>query len=876
MNQNHPMMNRLSSGKRLFFLSILAGCSGILVPARAQQPQQTPATVVAGGEYKASPRKVFWLGKHYRKEWVTPVPVSILNLDTLGGLTPIEQGGGRQTKTLRLKDGRGREYVLRSVNKEYGKALPPGMQGTFIEKLAKDQVSTAHPYAAITVPSMAKAAGIYHTTPKILLVPYSDRLGMYNRDFANTLCLFEERPNGDQSSNPNFGNSRNVTGTEKVMERLLRSSHNQVDQVMYIRSRLFDMFLGDWGRHDDQWRWASFAQGSDTLWRAIPRDRDQTYTLFDGFLPKLVTSAEALEHVNSFHGKIKNIKKYNFPARYIDRRFTTALTKEQWMAEAKALQAALTDEVIENGIRQMPAEVFPISGPAIIDKLKKRRNDLLAYAEKYYSYVNEDVEIVGSEADEYFEVTRIDNRNVSVTGYTIDASGKQAAAPFFTRVFDRGETDEIRIYGIGGKDQYALKGTARKGIKVRIIGGTGNDQLLTEKGTGHRMKVYDTDISTTQVTTGHLPGNDKELKKQDAVKLKFANDTAIHRYQYTAFHENVGSTVKAPSYSNVRGIYLNFGYKYKKYAWRKEPYSWFQSLRGNYSITNKSFGADYDADFHFGKWSVVLDGSYDQRLRHFFYGIGNETKQVVEDREYYRLYTSEGKGSAGLSRQVGRHHHFTVSGLYQSIKVLRDSGHYAGTLIPATKEELLHRKNFAGAGFSYTMEHINSLTIPTRGLSLLASVQQWEPMERSSNSFTRFTGVATGYVPLSRAFSLALKIGGTHLEGDPEFYQYGVLGGNQSLRGYRRERFYGKSTFYNTNELRWIPQQESGAFSGHLGLVAFYDQARVWQPGEDSNKLHAGYGGGIIGVLFKKFAVTAAYGFSEEGRVLHLRVGNFF
>src|SRR3954454_22258947 len=55
-------------------------------------------TVIPGAEYEASGLYEFFWGKHYRDEWTTPVKVPVVNLDTIfGGLTPIEQGGGRQT-----------------------------------------------------------------------------------------------------------------------------------------------------------------------------------------------------------------------------------------------------------------------------------------------------------------------------------------------------------------------------------------------------------------------------------------------------------------------------------------------------------------------------------------------------------------------------------------------------------------------------------------------------------------------------------------------------------------------------------------------------------------------------------------------------------
>src|SRR5688500_7889162 len=53
-------------------------------------------TVLAGKQYGTSPFHQWLWGRHYRKEWITPVTVSTLNLDSVnGGLVAYEAGGGR-------------------------------------------------------------------------------------------------------------------------------------------------------------------------------------------------------------------------------------------------------------------------------------------------------------------------------------------------------------------------------------------------------------------------------------------------------------------------------------------------------------------------------------------------------------------------------------------------------------------------------------------------------------------------------------------------------------------------------------------------------------------------------------------------------------
>ena len=166
-------------------------------------------TVVAGPQYGTSSFHQWKWGRHYRKEWATPVLVPVLILDTVsGGLTPYQAGGGRQSKNLRLRDAQGREWVLRSIDKTFTGALPEIFHNTFVEKIANDQVSIAHPYAAVTIPVMAEAAKIFHAKPIIRWVPQQTALDSFNKEFGNNLFLLEQRPDENWDTAPNFGNSK--------------------------------------------------------------------------------------------------------------------------------------------------------------------------------------------------------------------------------------------------------------------------------------------------------------------------------------------------------------------------------------------------------------------------------------------------------------------------------------------------------------------------------------------------------------------------------------------------------------------------------------------------------------------------------------------
>jgi len=816
-------------------------------------------TVIAGQEYEASKWHEMLWGEDYRKEWSTPVTFPILNLDSAyGGLTPFKEGGGRQTKSLHLKDAQGKRYVLRSVNKTYTGALPEIYRGTFIESLANDQIATNHPYAALTIPQMAEAAKIYHTNPKYYVVPYSERLGEYNDTFANTLCLLEEHPDETQLDVESFGHPEDIVSTEKMYEKMAEENDHVMDQRQFVMTRLFDIFVGDWGRHPDNWRWAKFDSGSYKLYRPVPKDRDQTWAKFEGLLLSLAIRGAGLKQLQSFDDKIKDIRWYNYAANELDKRFANEVTREVWIDSAKALQQYMTDAVIETAVRQMPPEIFAESGEETVHNLKSRRDQLVEYANEYYDFLAKEVDIEGSLQNEVFRVQRLNDHETSISIFPVNKHGKVSARPTFSRTFLANETKEVRLYGVGGNDVFHVLGDVDNDITIRIIGGPGKDSVVNESD---KIKYYDN------------PGNVVIGK----VKKHLSTDSSINAYNYERRKFDKKGLVIMPNYANVRGVFLEFGYKATKYKWRTEPFSYEQSIKLNYSISNNSFGGDYKGIFNelIGKWNLLLNASYDQVLKNYFFGLGNESPHVKEI-SYYNLHTAEGIGSIGLNRIFAKHHSFTVAGFYQSVKVKNEVDHLTSETLPPTDGTIFDRKSFAGAQASYAYYNVNDEIVPTKGFGFSINGSHTKNLTQSDRSFNRYWTTLGFYLPISKTFSIASRNGLSGLDGQPEFYQYNWLGGGQNLRGFHRQRFYGKTAFYTDNELRWIPNVNTYLFKGKIGLIGFIDNGRVWMPDENSDKWHMGYGGGLLLSPFNKVAATIYYGLSEDDHLIHIRLGRFF
>ncbi|MGN6165909.1 MAG: ShlB/FhaC/HecB family hemolysin secretion/activation protein [Flavisolibacter sp.] len=825
--------------------------------------------VIAGIEYKRSGLHQLLWGKDYRKEWTTAVTVPVLNLDSaFGGLTPVKEGGGRQTKSLHLIGGNGKRYMLRSVNKTYLGALPQIVQGTFVEDLANDQIATNHPYAALTVPQMADAAGVYHTNPKYFIVPYSKRLGEYNASFANMLCLLEERPDETQISEKSFGKPEDIVSTEKMMEKILEENDHLMDQNAYLKTRLFDMFIGDWGRHEDNWRWAKFDSGTFKIYRPVPKDRDQTYAKFEGTLLRLIIVAGRFKELQTFDDNIKNVKWYNYPAYTIDKRFTNQLSQQTWIDSAKALQRNLTDEIIEAAVRQMPPEILKISSEETIRKLKSRRDHLVDYATIYYAFLAKDVEVPGTRQNELFEIKRLNNDETSVNIYRINKGGEiKRKVAIYSRKFLNAETKQIRVYGVSGHDIFYVSGIVNKGIKIRVIGGPEKDSLLDISyvgGWGHKTKFYDN------------PGNN--IGTSAETKVHLSKFPSVNNYQYDVFRNNSRGIKPIFYYDTYYRFYVGLGYSLTKDLARDGSFRAKHSIGINYSIIEKSLNPYYKAIFTelVGRWNFNLNAGYDAVRRFNYFGLGNETIAATNDISYYWLRLKNLYGSFGIDQTFRGHHNLRLDFLYNAVKVIDNKGRYSSKSQGFLPAAVYHFKQFAGSQVTYTYLNVNDPVVPTKGINFQLAASYTQNIKENNRYITKGTSSINIYLPLFKSFSIAIKTGGATLIGHPEFYQYNNIGGFYSLRGFWRYRFYGTSSFYDQNELRWLPSVKGYFFSGRIGLLAFFDQGRVWQTSENSTKWHYGYGGGVMMVPFNKIALGITYGFSEEGRRANIRIGKFF
>lgn len=842
--------------KSLFFLLFATVC----VAGRSQNYRTDTLkpfkTIPANAVYQTSNFHQYLWGRNYRQEWATPVRLPVALLDTLiGGLKPTKAGGGNQTQSLTLENKDGKEYTLRSVNKTLGKVIPKEFHGTFIEALVNDKVSMSHPYAAGTVPVLADAAKVFHTNPTYVYLPKQAALDTFNKKFGGEFYLFEQKVDDDWRDQDHLGNYENYTSTEKLLEKMREDNDHQVDQKSFIRARLFDMFINDWDRHEEQWEWGKREKDDIKLYTAVPKDRDQAYFKYDGVLLKLLFGVSGLSYMQSFQKQMKSVNDFNYEQRNLDRYFANQMTLSDWQNAATEIQTGITDNVIDKALKQLPREIHDISIPEISTKLKARRDDMVKYATTYYNFLAKEVDIPGSEAKEHFVVKKLNEGETSVDIFKINKEGKQSSDPYYSRTFKSGETDEIRLYGILGNDVYTVSG-AKNDINIRLIGGVEKDSMDIA-GTG-KIHVYDN------------PGN---VISGNNTRLHLSEDTTINSYKYGSYLYEKSGISPILMYSNEDRLFVGLGYKWLTHKWRKTPFASKQSIGVNYSISQRAVSVTYKGLFTdvVGKWDLDLLGNYDVVRWTNFFGLGNETKFVGDEIDYYRARTTEWLGSAGLVQSFGAST-LRLNGFFQSVRLLNDTQKFVAKNYVNSDPNVYNTNNFVGGQFIYTLHSLNHPVVPTKGISLFGNATYSQNIKEKSKHVGNFSGDAFLYVPLVSKFSLAIRAGAATVTGTPEFYQYANIGGGQTMRGYRRGRFWGESAVYNSNELRFISDVKSYLFNGKLGLVAFYDNGRVWMPGENSDTWHSGYGGGILVAPFDKILADVTYGVSKDENIIQLRL----
>ncbi|MFP2995735.1 metallophosphoesterase [Spongiivirga sp. MCCC 1A20706] len=818
--------------------------------------------------------KGMW-GERYRKYYGTKVNAPTVLLDTLfGGLTPIRKGGGHQSKSLRLEDKDGREYVMRALRKsalQYLQAvafkdqyIQGQFENTYTEKLLLDVFTGSHPYAPFVIGKLADEVEVFHTNPTLYFVPKQAALNEYNNEFGDELYMIEERAASGHGDKSSFGNSDELISTDELFENLRKDEKYKIDEESYIRARLFDMVIGDWDRHEDQWRWAEFKEDNHIVYRPVPRDRDQAFSIMsDGFLLGLgVKIIPTIRLLTSYDEKLKSTKWFNVEPYPLDMALIDSSDKSVWDAQVQAIKNGLTDEVIHDAFRQMPEEVQDQTITEIKLKLKGRLRNLQKISDEYYKHMNRFTVVKGTDKDDWFDIEALQNGNIKVTAFRIKKGKK--ATKFHERIYKKADTKEIWIYGLDDDDHFeVLKGWKSK-IKVRLIGGQNKDTYVLN-GDG-RTHVYDFISKKSEII-----GN--------KANIHLTNDYETNVYDYKKLKNNINQLIPVIGFNPDDGFKIGVNNKFIYNGFARNPFTQQHTLRANYFFATSGFSLAYEGEFAkvFGKWNFMIEGLFtSSNYAINFFGFGNETENNDDELglnfNRVRLSTSRFAPSLVWRGELGAK--FQVGVSYENVEVEQTEDRFINQFLNTTGEI---SKNFFGTDAKYTFNNADNIAFPTLGMGAELHGGFKVNADDTRRAFAYLIPSLSfdhKLVP-SGAVVLATKIKSHLTFGDDfEFYQAASIGANDGPRGYRNQRFTGKSSFYQNTDLRInIKKIKSGLVPLNLGLYAGFDYGKVWIPGEVRTPFNTAAGGGIFINAVNMLTANVSFFGSDDGGRFAFRFG---
>lgn len=817
-------------------------------PSHVEAAIYTDEEVNKTGFYK-------WVwGDRYRKYYNTKVKAPTVDLDTLyGGLTPIRKGGGNQSKSLRLEHKDGRQFVMRALRKSaelylqamafQEKYVVGEFEDTFTESILKDFYTGSHPYAPFTIGALSDAVGIYHTNPILFYVPKQRALEDFNSEFGDELYMIEEHVS-DGHDLESFGQTKKIESTDDLIKKLRKDEEYQLDAKAYAKARLFDMLIGDWDRHVDQWRWAQFKQDDGMkIFRPIPRDRDQAFSIMgDGALMNFATKAiPGLRLFEGFKEEFRSVKGFNSSPKTfaLDMALLSETTLEDWVEQAKFLQQNLNASIIDRAFEQFPEEVRDETVDQIKKTFLKRKETLVEVAKEYYGILNKYSVVTGTDKDDHFVITDAGDGHLDVKGYRIKA-GKKADV-FFDKEFSPEFNKEIWVYGLDDDDILEVVGNSGK-IKVRLVGGQNNDVYkINEKA--KNVHVYD------------FKEKKNTYDEAFAGNLHKINDYDTNTYQFLKVKASSNQFLPTIGFNPDDGLSLGFVNTYTFNGFRQNPFTQQHTINAGYYFATSGFDFGYSGEFAnvFEKVNLELEARFTSpNFAINFFGFGNDTENEDEVNPL----------ELDFNRVKIRQMHFSPSLVWRGFlgSKVKLGVSYENFEVEETEDRFIEgfftdqgrdtQQEFFGVNASYEYSNSDNEAFPTMGMAFSLEGGYTMNLGDSDRAFGYFIPslsfdhklIPSGQLVLATQFKGHFNIGD-----DFEFYQAASIGANNGLRGFRFQRFTGKTAYFQNTDLRLsFRERKTGLLPVTPGIYGGFDYGRVWFPEESSDTWHNSYGGGFF------------------------------
>jgi hypothetical protein len=314
------------------------------------------------------------------------------------------------------------------------------------------------------------------------------------------------------------------------------------------------------------------------------------------------------------------------------------------------------------------------------------------------------------------------------------------------------------------------------------------------------------------------------------------------------------------------GVLAGAQVEWLDYGFRKDPWASRQRLWAAYAFGRRGFKAEYDGEFlstnSRKRKRLFARGSDVERVR--FYGFGNETTADAPSsffRSDLREFLFQPSFRFGLDKVelwIGPRVKFHQT----------DPG--ADTLLGTLQPYGVGDFGQVGANLSFAVDGRNRKVAATRGVLFAVEGNYYPQTWSLDEPFVEAHGELAAHLAI-----LHLRVAGKKVWGRYPFHEAAVIGGPDTVRGLRRERYAGDATVFGNAELRLPLFRFTVLLPIRFGLLGLADAGRVFLDGESSEKWHKSFGGGAWLSILKPentLSVTAARDPDATGEDRGLRI----
>jgi hypothetical protein len=450
--------------------------------------------------------------------------------------------------------------------------------------------------------------------------------------------------------------------------------------------------------------------------------------------------------------------------------------------------------------------------------LGSRRDRLRYAARELYRRLAAEPDVHATDQADVARVDRLADGSVRV-----QLGSRGAGAPDFVRTFRPGETNELRVYLHGSADTAVVRGEAGHSLKVRIIGGGGDDVLADSSrvaGASRRTRLYDDRGRNV------LAGGTEAWVSERAWKAP--DEPRGELLVGEPWRDQGSRTFIVPwvRYRSDLGPVLGGGFEHFEHGFRQVPLAQHHVVRAQYATKAKTGRGEWMGTFRRPMSSVALDVharvSGMELTR--FHGYGNDTPQPGADA-FYRNPPREALLEAAWSHPVARGFTFGVGPRVMWADTRTESGRFLATAQPYGTG----RYPQAGGLAYLALDRRDAPSFPRSGVFAGLGGTAYPQALDVKSAFGELHGNAATYLsarlPLQPV--LALSAGGKRVWGTFPYHEAAFVGGSETVRGYREQRFAGDAAAWGSAELRLFVAHFGFVIPGRIGVLGLTDVGRV-------------------------------------------------